>query len=93
MKLLPMTQRDIRSEANGLTGALRAFFMIGALVSAPVAGADDWPQWQGPDRNAMCAERGLLQAWTPDGPPLVWKADRGPGGSACVRNLSAIVTV
>lgn len=25
------------------------------------ASADDWPQWQGVDRNAVSKERGLLQ--------------------------------
>jgi outer membrane protein assembly factor BamB len=34
----------------------------------------DWPQWQGPDRNAISKERGLLQTWPEKGPPLVWKA-------------------
>ena len=41
--------------------------------------ADDWPQWQGPDRNAVSKEKGLLQEWPKDGPPLAWKA-KGLGG-------------
>jgi outer membrane protein assembly factor BamB len=44
--------------------------------------ADDWPQWQGPDRNAMSGERGLLQEWTPEGPPLAWKVDGLGGGDS-----------
>lgn len=39
----------------------------------------DWPQWQGPDRNAVSREHGLLQEWASDGPPLKWKA-KGLGG-------------
>ena len=39
----------------------------------------DWPQWQGPDRNAVSKEKGLLQEWPKDGPPLAWKA-KGLGG-------------
>ena len=27
----------------------------------------DWPQWQGPDRNAVSKETGLLQEWPKDG--------------------------
>ncbi|MBI1387165.1 MAG: PQQ-binding-like beta-propeller repeat protein [bacterium] len=40
----------------------------------------DWPQWQGPDRNAISKEQGLLQEWTADGPPLAWKIDGIGGG-------------
>src|SRR6476661_3274702 len=50
--------------------------------------ADDWPSWQGPDRNAVSKETGLLQEWPKDGPPLVWKATgigRGMGGIAVSR--------
>jgi len=44
------------------------------------ARADDWPQWQGPDRNAMSKESGLLKEWTKDGPPLAWKINGLGGG-------------
>src|SRR4030095_5210353 len=47
--------------------------------------ADDWPQWQGPDRNAVSRETGLLKEWPKEGPPLAWKADgigKGMGGIA-----------
>jgi len=47
------------------------------------ARADDWPQWQGPDRNAISKETGLLKEWPKDGPPLAWKvAGLGGGDSA-----------
>jgi outer membrane protein assembly factor BamB len=52
------------------------------------ASASDWPQWQGPDRNAVSKERGLLQEWPKDGPPLAWKATgigKGMGGIAVSR--------
>ncbi len=45
----------------------------------------DWPQWQGPDRNAISKERGLLQEWPAQGPPIVWKIKgigSGMGGVA-----------
>lgn len=48
------------------------------LVSS--ASADDWPQWQGPDRNAISKERGLLKEWPKDGPPLAWKITGLGGG-------------
>src|SRR5947209_20216716 len=54
------------------------------LLCAPAFAADpkesfDWPQWQGPDRTAVSKEKGLLQEWPKDGPPLAWKA-KGLGG-------------
>lgn len=36
--------------------------------------ADDWPTWRGPNRDAICRESGLLQAWPTEGPRLLWKA-------------------
>jgi outer membrane protein assembly factor BamB len=42
--------------------------------------ADDWPQWQGPDRNAISRERGLLKEWPKAGPPLTWKVTGLGGG-------------
>jgi hypothetical protein len=52
------------------------------------AAGDDWPQWQGPDRNAVSQERGLLKEWPKDGPPLAWKGTglgKGMGGIAVSR--------
>ncbi len=40
----------------------------------------DWPQWQGPDRNGVSRERGLLAEWTEDGPPLAWRVNGLGGG-------------
>src|SRR3974390_2416855 len=46
-----------------------------------VFGAEfDWPQWQGPDRNAISKENGLLKQWPKDGPPLAWKITGLGGG-------------
>ena len=36
----------------------------------------DWPQWQGPTRDSISPEKGLLTKWPAAGPPLVWKADK-----------------
>ena len=44
--------------------------------------ADDWPQWQGSERNAVSNERGLLKEWPKDGPPLAWKITGLGGGDS-----------
>ena len=36
-------------------------FLSCAILSS-AASAGDWPQWQGPDRNAISKESGLLKA-------------------------------
>ncbi len=56
------------------------------LLSA--ASAVDWPQWQGPDRNAVCKEGGLLKEWAKDGPPLAWKI-QGLGGGYSAPSIAA----
>jgi outer membrane protein assembly factor BamB len=56
-----------------------------ALLSCltPQAGhATDWPQWRGPNRDGVSAEKGLLKEWPKDGPKLVWQVkDIGAGFS------------
>src|SRR4051812_4994487 len=56
---------------------------VGFIVCfTAAANADDWPQWQGPDRDAVSREKGLLQEWPKGGPRLVWTAkDLGGGDS------------
>jgi outer membrane protein assembly factor BamB len=60
-------------------------------MTAAIAGqsnsSDDWPQWQGPDRNGVSKEVGLLKQWPSSGPPLLWSASNlGAGyGSIAVK--------
>jgi outer membrane protein assembly factor BamB len=49
-----------------------AALLAGASVT--IQALDDWPQWRGPRRDGVSAERGLLKAWPESGPPLAWKA-------------------
>jgi outer membrane protein assembly factor BamB len=47
---------------------------------ALVAGAADWPQWRGPERNGVSKETGLLKEWPKAGPKLLWQVkDLGEG--------------
>src|SRR5215831_1943026 len=46
------------------------------------AGAADWPQWRGPERNGISQETGLLKGWPKEGPKLLWQVkDIGNGYS------------
>ena len=47
------------------------------------AGAADWHQWRGPNRDAKSSETGLLKQWPEDGPKLLWEIKGlGPGYSS-----------
>jgi outer membrane protein assembly factor BamB len=55
---------------------------FGIALAAEVAGAADWPQWRGPQRDGNSGETGLLQEWPVDGPKLLWQVkDLGFGYS------------
>ena len=52
------------------------------LACGVVAGAGDWPQWRGPNRDGICQETGLLKQWPQGGPKLLWEiAGLGTGYS------------
>ncbi|HEY5913492.1 MAG TPA: PQQ-binding-like beta-propeller repeat protein [Verrucomicrobiae bacterium] len=62
-----------------LVAALAALLILGTPYS-PLA--DDWPQWQGPDRNSISKETGLLKQWPKEGPSLAWKITGLGGGDS-----------
>src|SRR3954447_25142765 len=47
---------------------------LGVLLTAGVAGAEDWPQFRGPGGAAASEERGLPVRWGP-AENVRWKAD------------------
>jgi len=65
------------------SNALVCALVIGAASAAwcwtTTAWSADSPQWQGPDRNAISKETGLLKEWPKEGPPLATKI-KGLGG-------------
>ena len=47
--------------------------------------ASDWPQYLGPDRNAVSGEKGLLKSWPAEGPKVLWTVPLGEGfGGAAI---------
>lgn len=54
----------------------------GLLAACATAGAGDWPQFRGPNRDGISAETGWVADWPASGPKVVWKADVGVGYSA-----------
>lgn len=41
--------------------------------------AQDWPQFLGPDRNSISAEKGILRSWPEKGPEVLWTVPLGIG--------------
>ncbi len=56
-----------------------------------VARADDWPQWRGPDRNAVSKETGLLKTWPRDGPALAWTYENAGMGYTAPAVVGGVV--
>ena len=52
--------------------------LLVGISFATVCSAADWPTFRGADRSAVAQDKGLLQAWPADGPPLVWES-KGAG--------------
>lgn len=65
-----------------------ALVLLSGTAFAASPESFDWPQWQGPDRNAISKERGLLKEWPKDGPPLAWKIT-GLGGGYSAPSIAA----
>jgi outer membrane protein assembly factor BamB len=55
------------------------------LMATAGRGLADWPQYLGPDRNAISPEKKLLRSWPEAGPQVLWTVSLGAGyGGAAV---------
>jgi outer membrane protein assembly factor BamB len=52
---------------------------LGAMFLVPAAGADDWPQWMGPQRDGEWREDGVVETLPAQGPLLRWSVPVGGG--------------
>lgn len=52
-------------------GVLGLSGMAGSAAPAAIA---DWPQWRGPNRDAIAAATGLKKSWEGGAPKLLWQA-------------------
>ncbi len=54
--------------------------LIAAIVTITTGSTlADWPQYLGPDRNAISPEKGLLRSWPENGPKFLWTVSVGRG--------------
>jgi outer membrane protein assembly factor BamB len=55
--------------------------LLGSLAASSAAAAKfEWPQWQGPTRNCLTTETGLLKSWPEGGPKQLWVNDKCGAG-------------
>ena len=78
--------------ANTLSRKTLSALVLISLTCAVIA--KDWPQWRGPNRDAVSTETGLLKEWPEGGPKLAWKADGfGTGYSSVAVADGRIITL
>ena len=58
-----------------------AFVPFLALTLTPTR-ADDWPHWQGPQRDGVWRETGIVEKFPAGGPPVLWRAPIAAGYSS-----------
>jgi outer membrane protein assembly factor BamB len=70
---------------SSLPPLFRLFPLLAGVISMtlPPAGAADWPQWRGPQRDGV-ARGEKLPAVLPANPRILWKAPAGSGHSSVV---------
>jgi outer membrane protein assembly factor BamB len=66
--------------------------LVAYLVCWAGAFAADWPQWRGPQRNGISAERVNL-GWPAAGPKVLWRASVGTGFSSVSINQGRAYTL
>lgn len=49
------------------------------LLCVTALNAQDWPQYQGPNRNGMSPQKGIIKSWPQQGPQVLWTANIGIG--------------
>jgi outer membrane protein assembly factor BamB len=55
-----------------LTSAFLLSLPLALSLAAPLPAAD-WPQWMGPNRDAVWPETGVLKTFPKDGPKVLWR--------------------
>jgi outer membrane protein assembly factor BamB len=58
---------------------VRSIILISILLVTSQVVASEWPQYLGPDRNAVSSEKGLKRSWPSDGPKVLWTVPLGEG--------------
>lgn len=66
---------------------------LAALSCPHTTTAADWPQWRGPNRDGLSAEKGWQSAWPAEGPKRLWEQKVGIGYSSMSVSQGRIYTM
>ena len=58
-----------------------SFFLIFLVIFCitNIVGAEDWPQYLGPNRNSISSQKDILRTWPENGPEVLWTENVGIG--------------
>ena len=73
---------------------LEAEHAVSAKPAVSIAAEDsgeDWPNFLGPRQDSISGEKGLIQSWPREGPPVVWSRELGPSYSGPVTSQGRLV--
>jgi outer membrane protein assembly factor BamB len=51
----------------------RSIFLVALIFTTPLATADDWPQWMGPNRDDIWSEKGIIETFPEGGLTFLWR--------------------
>ncbi len=78
-----MIRLHVRRAALAGCAAVAALWLgtaFAATNSTTIDTTVDWHQWQGPNRDGLSTDTGLLQKWPAGGPKLLWTGNNLGGG-------------
>jgi outer membrane protein assembly factor BamB len=67
-------KHELRRPMGAVAWVSATAIILSAAAGVSTRALDDWPQWRGPHRDGVSAEKGLLKQWPSGGPRLVWQA-------------------
>lgn len=67
--------------------------MLASCLVTGIAGAADWPQFRGPNRDGISPEAAVLKSWPAGGPKVLWTAPVGEGYSQVVSVKGRLYTL
>ena len=76
---VPRRRPNETATTHGWWGEMiRSFLQIvlwSAVLAGPV-GANDWPNWRGPEQTGASREKAVVTSWSPDGSRIAFSSNR-----------------
>ncbi|MEI6232331.1 MAG: PQQ-binding-like beta-propeller repeat protein [Planctomycetota bacterium] len=76
-----------------LTTRRSSLLFVTLALHCLFASSGDWPQWRGPNRNAISDETAWSSTWPKEGPKVLWSASIGTGYAAVAIKDGHVLTM